>query len=560
MGQVYLARSVAGRPIAIKTVHTDSRTSDDARRRFAREVSLAQRVNGAYTAVVIDADPDADVPWMATEYIAAPSLAELVASCGTLAEDGVRWIAAGAAEALAALHAQRIVHRDLKPSNILLPVGGPRLIDFGISQNADLTRTAVTLGTVAFAAPEQARGERSSPASDVYALGSTLFHLAVGRPPYVAGDPFQLLARVARAELDLTGLPEGLRRLVGPCLRLDPAQRPSPAGLVAGFGEQLAAHPRAAGGEDWLPRSWLAVIREHERRGWELPDAGTEKSDGPQAGTDDPAGGGGRTTSRPARPPRPATAVGEGEHDRLVNPAPAGPRSLERPPHRAFPWWRAALGAAAVLVMSLLLIPGPEANHSSTPPARSETAEPLSATAPPEEKARRFMDSLRAGDCLDGYYRGGKWFPETGFARRVGCDSPRAATRVTAITTDAKERCPQEDDSDFWGPLDVDWSHQRSEKRSACIDRVFKVGDCFPARDYVGGKGDQGLSVSLTRSRTADTASKWPCDEDPSLVYDEVLRVTAVHTASAGREACGPADAWLAEQKKRMICTRVVRS
>ncbi|MHA4816798.1 serine/threonine-protein kinase [Streptomyces aculeolatus] len=262
MGEVYLARSPAGRPVAVKTLLSETAPLGAVERaRFAREIALARRAGGAHTAAVIDADPEAAVPWMATEYVAAPSLGELVRDCGPPADPAaVAWIGAGVAEALLALHAVGVVHRDVKPSNVLLPVAGPKVVDFGIAHAADLTRTQVTLGTIAFTSPEQARGEPSTPASDVYALGATLFHLATGHPPYPDSEPLQLLVRVSEARVELDGLPPELDGLVRPCLRLAPADRPA-------VGELLRDLTARVGGAGLLPGAWRERIAAYERTG-----------------------------------------------------------------------------------------------------------------------------------------------------------------------------------------------------------------------------------------------------------------------------------------------------
>ncbi|WP_431041591.1 serine/threonine-protein kinase [Streptomyces sp. P1-3] len=276
MGRIYLARStVDGSLVAVKTLLAEGVVSDTDRRRFAREVALARRVDSAYTARVRDADPEAERPWMAIEYIPAPALSELVRSAGRLPGSAVRWIAAGTAQALVALHGEGIVHRDVKPQNILLPLAGPRLIDFGISHAFDITRTSLTLGTIAFTSPEQARAERSTTASDVYSLGATLFHLAVGRPPYPeTDDTIRLLTLVQRGELDLTGLPKELTPLVRPCLAADPGERPEPADVLRGFLEELQSTGTSQRGERWLPPRWTALIGEYEAQGRALSEDG----------------------------------------------------------------------------------------------------------------------------------------------------------------------------------------------------------------------------------------------------------------------------------------------
>ncbi|MFE7355047.1 serine/threonine protein kinase [Streptomyces sp. NPDC057543] len=267
MGRIYLAQAADGQLVAVKTLLAEGEVSAVDRRRFAREVKVAQRIDSAFTARVREADPDAETPWMAIDYIAAPSLSELVRAAGVLPASAVRWLAAGTAEALVALHRGDIVHRDVKPQNILLPLTGPRLIDFGISHAGDLTLTGLTLGTIAFTSPEQARGEGSTAASDVYSLGSTLFFLATGRPPYRAdGDTLALLARVQRGELDLDGLPKELVPLIRPCLAVRPADRPAPADVLQQFRRAMAGLPVSQSGSRWLPPRWTGVIEEYERR------------------------------------------------------------------------------------------------------------------------------------------------------------------------------------------------------------------------------------------------------------------------------------------------------
>ncbi|MFD9289018.1 serine/threonine-protein kinase [Streptomyces sp. NPDC060030] len=220
---------------------------------------------------VRDADPQAELPWMAIDYIAAPPLSELVRTAGVLPASAVQWLAAGTAEALVTLHGEGIIHRDLKPQNILLPLPGPRVIDFGISHANDLTRTSLTLGTIAFTSPEQARGEPSTEASDVYSLGATLFHLALGRPPYRAdSDTLGLLAQVQRGQLDLDGLPKELTALIRPCLAVDPGRRPVPAEMLARFRQSLAGLPVSQGGRRWLPQRWTDLIDAYERHGRDL--------------------------------------------------------------------------------------------------------------------------------------------------------------------------------------------------------------------------------------------------------------------------------------------------
>jgi hypothetical protein len=269
MGRIFLARSVRdGSLAAVKTLLAEGEVDPTDRRRFAREVKVARRAEGVRTARVLDADPDAPRPWMATEYVPAPSVAELVRRAGPLAGPAARWVTRGALEALAELHGQGIVHRDVKPQNMLLELAGPRLIDFGISHAADLTRTQLTLGTVAFTSPEQALGEPSTAASDVYSLGATLFHLAVGRAPYPADtEMLLLLTYVAEGRVDLTGLPDELAPVVRACLALSPADRPRTAELLELFTFELAEFPTVPDAAGWLPVPWAGLIEGYVRQG-----------------------------------------------------------------------------------------------------------------------------------------------------------------------------------------------------------------------------------------------------------------------------------------------------
>ncbi|MEU5028526.1 serine/threonine-protein kinase [Streptomyces milbemycinicus] len=233
MGRVYLGVSRAGRPTAVKVVRADLAEEPAFRRRFAAEVAAARRVQGPYTPAVVAADPEAELPWLATSYIAGPSLGETVDDGGPLAPPMARRLGAGVAEALGAIHAAGVVHRDLKPSNVLLAADGPKVIDFGIAAAADATRltsTGVRLGTIGFMSPEQADGRPITPASDIFALGCLLAYAVTGRPPFGDGPPSEVLYRVINAEPDPDHLDRGdpeLSVLIGRCLRKWPADRPT---------------------------------------------------------------------------------------------------------------------------------------------------------------------------------------------------------------------------------------------------------------------------------------------------------------------------------------------
>jgi hypothetical protein len=239
MGRVYLGRSAAGRLVAVKTIKVELAEEPDFRTRFGQEVAAARRVSGAFTAAVVAADPDADVPWLATAYVPAPSLSTLVRTCGPLPVPAVRWLAAGCAEALESIHGAGLVHRDLKPSNVLVSLDGPRVIDFGVARAAEriqLTVTRGAVGTPAYMAPEQARDTRQATmASDVFSLGGTMLFAATGHAPYQGETVMDVLVRLATEAPDLSGLPGGLAEIVMACLQRDPRRRPSSAAVLAGL-------------------------------------------------------------------------------------------------------------------------------------------------------------------------------------------------------------------------------------------------------------------------------------------------------------------------------------
>ena len=230
MGRVFLGYSPAGRAVAVKVCHPELAADSAFVRRFAREATAAQAVNGLYTAQVVAAGPYDQPPWMATAYVPGPSLADYVDRFGPLPAQAVWRLAAGLAEALLAVHAAGLVHRDLKPSNVLLAVDGPRVIDFGIAsalEDTALTHTGSVLGSPPYMAPEQAMGLPVAPASDVFALGSTVAFAATGLAPFGDGDAPAVLFRVVHMPPALDSVPGPLRGMVAACLAKEPAARPT---------------------------------------------------------------------------------------------------------------------------------------------------------------------------------------------------------------------------------------------------------------------------------------------------------------------------------------------
>ncbi|MBP5861900.1 serine/threonine-protein kinase [Streptomyces scabiei] len=254
MGRVYLGRSAGGRTVAVKIVHPHFALDEEFRARFRREVDAARRVGGSWTAPVLDADPEASVPWVATGYAAGPSLAAAIADGGHLPPHSVRVLGAGLAEALSAVHALGLVHRDVKPSNVLLTVDGPLLIDFGIARATDgtasLTSTGVSIGSPGYMSPEQILGKGITGAADVFSLGAVLAYAATGQSPFPGDSSAALLYKVVHEPPLLDGLEGDLRDLVERCLAKDAAARPGPDEIARTLAPEGAARLVSAG---WLP-------------------------------------------------------------------------------------------------------------------------------------------------------------------------------------------------------------------------------------------------------------------------------------------------------------------
>ncbi|MFE7742682.1 serine/threonine-protein kinase [Nocardia sp. NPDC057455] len=264
MGRVYLGRNAGGRTVAVKVIRPDM-IDAEFRMRFRREVAAARRVGGRFTAPVLDADVDADPPWLATGYVAGPSLADAVERYGPFTENALLVLAHGLIEALTAVHGAGVVHRDLKPSNVLLALDGPKVIDFGIAravEDSRLTTTGKVIGSPGFMCPEQVTGDPVGSPADVFALGGVLVFAATGHGPFGVGDSVQMLWRVVYEEPQLDDLPERLRPLVAACLTKDAAARPTP--------DQLLDHLTALGIPErggWLP---APVLEEVSHRAVEL--------------------------------------------------------------------------------------------------------------------------------------------------------------------------------------------------------------------------------------------------------------------------------------------------
>ncbi|MEU7280844.1 serine/threonine-protein kinase [Streptomyces sp. NPDC045431] len=280
MGKVYLAGDQSGRPAAVKVLRPELAHDRNLAQRFVREAHTARAVTSKGVARVLAAQVEGGRPWIATEFLAGPTLDQAVTAYGPLGEDAVRALAAALARTLQDVHAAGLVHRDVKPSNIVLTADGPRLIDFGIARpehGLTLTTTGQIPVTPGYGAPEQVLGQRVTPAADVFSLGAVLVFAASGRPaydgPYVAAVQYA----VVHGQPDLGGLPPRLQQLVGPCLLKDAAFRPSPEGIAKAFA------PTASARRVWRNGPWAGDIRRRETETRRLtavarPTAGPETS------------------------------------------------------------------------------------------------------------------------------------------------------------------------------------------------------------------------------------------------------------------------------------------
>ncbi|MEO3826281.1 serine/threonine-protein kinase [Actinomadura sp. B10D3] len=518
MGRVYLGRSKGGRTVAVKVIHPHLAEDAEFRRRFEAEVAAVRRVGGIHTVQVVDADTEADPPWLVTEYIAGPSLHEAVTEHGAISTAAVAGLGAGLAEGLTAIHERGVVHRDLKPGNVLLAPDGPRIIDFGIARALDATsqttRTS-TIGTPGFMSPEQLRGREVGPAGDVFCLAAVLAFAATGRRPFGDGPIEALGYRVVNEEPDLTGVPEPLLPLIAAGLAKDPAERPGPGEFL----DRCSALVQDALVQDEDPS---------------LPEPVTTMIATRVAETEvlAPPPGAGPRIPRPLRPkPAPAAAAAAVAGVLLI--ALAGwalGNGGESP---------AARGAAATTAA-----PSPTPSATLTTSQPSETPSPSDGASAKPDPVRKAFEKISRGDCLDAYER-----PSGGWSRTkpraVGCGRPDAYMKVFKVVRDHGE-CSRGERGELDGELW--WSHGEDDDEIAlCVQRQFHTGECFLA--------DKGAEKNTVAISNHDLMTSWPCGKPVPDDYDYVLRITAYTSASS----CPPGGRrvdW--EIRGRTLCTRIV--
>jgi serine/threonine protein kinase len=239
---VYRAVDRFGQPVAVKEPRRELAGDPTIRRRLQREARTMARVRSGYVAEAFDACLTGDRPYIVTEYVPGIPLRDFVATYGPMRGAALTMFAARLAQGIAAIHGAGVLHRDLKPANVMVLMGSPKIIDFGIaheSGTAQVTQPGVLTGTPGYVAPELIDGGRSSEASDVFSWAVTVAFAATGRPPFGAGSRHGVCFRVLRGAADLDGVPEPALAMLRHAMRRDPAQRPSAAWLAA----WLAARP-----------------------------------------------------------------------------------------------------------------------------------------------------------------------------------------------------------------------------------------------------------------------------------------------------------------------------
>ncbi|MEU0146101.1 protein kinase [Streptomyces sp. NPDC006288] len=398
MGRVYLGRSAGGRTVAVKVVHPHFALDEQFRARFRREVDAARRLGARWTAPVLDADPDAPVPWVATGYVAGPPLSDAVPRYGPLPEYAVRTLGAGLGEALDAVHGHGLIHRDVKPSNVLLALDGPRLIDFGIARalgaTVSLTSTGVSVGSPGYMAPEQIRGLDISGAADVFSLGAVLAYAATGNAPFLGDSSAVLLYKVVHEEPELGDLEGELREVVAGCLAKDPADRPAPADLARRLAPGGAAVLVAPG---WLPDP---LVREVSRSAVALLDLEPQEEpvrSGPVPFSNASLGSAALGVFGPPLlppPPGPPAAADPGPGPRVAVTVDTGPQSGVRRGRRVSCTVALAVaGALAVVTVGAATLgdlftgsggdPGHSNDGAAEPPSATRSTGPPDAAQPP---------------------------------------------------------------------------------------------------------------------------------------------------------------------------------
>jgi eukaryotic-like serine/threonine-protein kinase len=230
-GGVHLARTDKGARVVVRVIPPEFAADPGFRDRLREEIERAGSLRSPLIAPVLDADVDGDIAWVASEYVAAPSLREVVEGHGPLAVPGVRQLGIGLAEALEEIHGAGLVHRGLDADTVLLTLDGPRVVGVGTGRAAVATvasRAGTLVGAAGYLAPEQVVHGAGDASADVFALGSVLLYAATWRDPFGPGDSAAVLYRVLHSDPDLGGVSPDIAPVLAACLHRDPVRRPDP--------------------------------------------------------------------------------------------------------------------------------------------------------------------------------------------------------------------------------------------------------------------------------------------------------------------------------------------
>ena len=258
-GTVWLAEDGGGTRVALKAMHPAMAASEESRQRLERETRTVNSVRSPFVAHIVDAETEASQPFVVSEYVEGPTLAEILVS-GPVPLRGVAALSYHLASTIAAVHHANIIHRDIKPSNIICSPRGPVLIDFGIAMatsDQHLTSTGLVSGTAGYTAPELLQGHGATKESDWWAWCATLLSCATGRPPFGKGDVSATMLRVLEGDPDLAGLHPMVADALAGGLASDPDDRPSPSLIVA---DLMSAVGWAPGELDYVTVNWAQLL------------------------------------------------------------------------------------------------------------------------------------------------------------------------------------------------------------------------------------------------------------------------------------------------------------
>ncbi|MEU5861300.1 protein kinase [Nonomuraea sp. NPDC047529] len=475
-GVVYLAHSPAGEQVAVKLLNAGDQ---ETRARLARELDALESIASFCTARVLDVSTRGSRPYVVSEFVDGPSLAERVAGRGPLRGGELERLAVGTATALAAIHAAGVVHRDFKPSNVLLGPDGPRVVDFGIARaEGAATHTSGLIGTPAYLSPEQIAGSPASAASDVFAWAATIVHAATGVSPFGADTVPAVLHRVLHAEPDLSPLPSRLRGLIAAALAKDPARRPTAGALMLAL---------VAPGTPPLPASGPAS------------GAPTGPASGPASGA--PTG----PASGPASGPAPGSPAGTASGGPPGGPHGLGPGVADtRESREGRNRGRGALAGAVAVVVALAVVggvvlltaraPGSTATRSTSPPSATAApsdspSDPPSTTAAPETPVAARTATARTtggtGALKIPAAFAGTW---TGHTDTTNPLDPDGADNTVELKAGRPEAAWQEKDSQVDCTATITLTEVRPDRLTFSLGAT--TGGCIPGTVWLELKGD----------------------------------------------------------------------